>query len=292
MPAGIGPTSARRYSCPMVGGRMPSMSRRVSVRWPGRRDSRDAGGHSSCPGRRGDSLFAVFRCHVEGDRRTGDPMRVVAGKPGMRPVALPSWGLLTPRLCLYTRGSGLSLPMTTTSSAREYAACSRPSRRSRSSRSAADLDSLLAAVARDAPDVVLTDIRMPPLGLDEGIQAATRLRETHPEVGVVVLSQYAEPGYALALLEDGTAGRGYLLKERVDDLDQLVGRDPGGRSRRLGDRPEGRREPRRREGTRRGLAAHRADGTRARRAARDGRGQEQRRDRARRSSSPSDRSRT
>ena len=64
---------------------------------------------------------------------------------------------------------------------------------------------------------------MPPTGLDEGIQAATRLRETHPDVGVVVLSQYAEPGYALALLEHGTAGRGYLLKERVDDLAQLVG---------------------------------------------------------------------
>ncbi len=85
-----------------------------------------------------------------------------------------------------------------------------------------DLDSLLAAVGETQPDVVVTDIRMPPLGVDEGIQAAIRLRETHPEVGVVVLSQYAEPGYALALLEAGTAGRGYLLKERVADLDQLV----------------------------------------------------------------------
>jgi DNA-binding NarL/FixJ family response regulator len=85
-----------------------------------------------------------------------------------------------------------------------------------------DLDSLLRAVGETRPDVVVTDIRMPPLGVDEGIQAATRLRETHPEVGVVVLSQYAEPGYALALLEAGTAGRGYLLKERVADLDQLV----------------------------------------------------------------------
>ncbi len=85
-----------------------------------------------------------------------------------------------------------------------------------------DLDSLLAAVDAESPDVVVTDIRMPPLRVDEGIQAARRLRETHPDVGVVVLSQYAEPGYALALLEDGTAGRGYLLKERVDDLGQLV----------------------------------------------------------------------
>jgi len=85
-----------------------------------------------------------------------------------------------------------------------------------------DLVSLFAAVDAERPDVVLTDIRMPPGQLDEGIQAAVRLRETHPEIGVVVLSQFAEPGYALALLEDGTARRGYLLKERVDDIAQLV----------------------------------------------------------------------
>jgi len=85
----------------------------------------------------------------------------------------------------------------------------------------ADLDSLLAAVETEKPDVVVTDIRMPPNGSDEGIQAATRLREGHPEVGVVVLSQYVQPSYALALLEGGTAGRAYLLKERVDDVEQL-----------------------------------------------------------------------
>jgi DNA-binding NarL/FixJ family response regulator len=85
-----------------------------------------------------------------------------------------------------------------------------------------DLDSLLAAVAAEAPDVVITDIRMPPGRTDEGIQAAERLRETNPEVGVVVLSQYSEPRYALALLEGGTARRAYLLKERVDDVEQLV----------------------------------------------------------------------
>jgi DNA-binding NarL/FixJ family response regulator len=85
----------------------------------------------------------------------------------------------------------------------------------------ADLDSLLAAVETEKPDVVVTDIRMPPSGGDEGIQAATRLRDEHPEVGVVVLSQYAQPSYALALLEGGTAGRAYLLKERVDDIEQL-----------------------------------------------------------------------
>jgi DNA-binding NarL/FixJ family response regulator len=86
-----------------------------------------------------------------------------------------------------------------------------------------DLDSLLAAVETERPDVVVTDIRMPPTGIDEGVQAAEMLRTTHPEVGVVVLSQYAEPRYALSLLEAGTARRAYLLKERVNDLQQLVG---------------------------------------------------------------------
>jgi DNA-binding NarL/FixJ family response regulator len=86
-----------------------------------------------------------------------------------------------------------------------------------------DLDSLLAAVEAESPDVVVTDIRMPPGGTDEGIQAAERLRETSPNVGVVVLSQYAEPGYALALFEGGSARRAYLLKERVEDVEQLAG---------------------------------------------------------------------
>ena len=85
-----------------------------------------------------------------------------------------------------------------------------------------DLPSLLAAVEEERPDVVLTDIRMPPNGVDEGIEAAERLRTTHPEIGVVVLSQYGEPGYAVALLEGGTAGRGYLLKERVAEPGQLI----------------------------------------------------------------------
>jgi DNA-binding NarL/FixJ family response regulator len=85
-----------------------------------------------------------------------------------------------------------------------------------------DLDSLLAAVEAEQPDVVITDIRMPPTSTDEGIRAAERLRETHPNVGVVVLSQYAEPRYALPLLEHGSARRAYLLKERVQDLEQLI----------------------------------------------------------------------
>ena len=85
-----------------------------------------------------------------------------------------------------------------------------------------DLESLLAAVDAELPDVVVTDIRMPPNGADEGIRAAERLRETNPEIGVVVLSQYANPSYALALLEGGSEGRAHLLKERVKDLEQLV----------------------------------------------------------------------
>ena len=85
-----------------------------------------------------------------------------------------------------------------------------------------DLDSLLAAVEAEHPDVVVTDIRMPPGNSDEGIQAAAQLRTSDPGVGVVVLSQYATPTYALALLESGSEGRSYLLKERIQDVEQLV----------------------------------------------------------------------
>jgi DNA-binding NarL/FixJ family response regulator len=85
-----------------------------------------------------------------------------------------------------------------------------------------DLDSLLAAVHAEQPDVVVTDIRMPPGGADEGIQASEQMRKTNPEIGVVVLSHYANPTYAVALLGGGSARRAYLLKERVNDLDQLV----------------------------------------------------------------------
>jgi len=87
---------------------------------------------------------------------------------------------------------------------------------------ATDLQSLLDAVDREKPDVVITDIRMPPTGSDEGIRAAEQLRTTHPKTGVVVLSQYVEPEYALSLLAKGAAGRAYLLKERVSDIEQLV----------------------------------------------------------------------
>ena len=85
-----------------------------------------------------------------------------------------------------------------------------------------DLESLRAAIQQNRPDVVLTDIRMPPTNSDEGIRMAEELRETAPSIGVVVLSQYADAEYALALLDKGATGRAYLLKERVSDLDQLV----------------------------------------------------------------------
>jgi len=85
-----------------------------------------------------------------------------------------------------------------------------------------DGDALLAAIEADRPDVVIVDIRMPPSGDDEGIRVAQQLRESHPDIGVVVLSQYAGTRYALALLDHGAEGRGYLLKERVHDRAELL----------------------------------------------------------------------
>jgi len=87
---------------------------------------------------------------------------------------------------------------------------------------AGSYDELMEVVASEQPDVVITDIRMPPTGTDEGIRAASQIRASHPEVGVVVLSQYASPTYALALLEDGSDRRAYLLKDRVAEADDLV----------------------------------------------------------------------
>lgn len=86
-----------------------------------------------------------------------------------------------------------------------------------------DLPGLLQLIDDERPDVVVTDIRMPPTGTDEGIQAAARLRTEQPGIGVVVLSQYANPAYALALLSEGSEGRAYLLKERVSDVEELLG---------------------------------------------------------------------
>jgi DNA-binding NarL/FixJ family response regulator len=87
--------------------------------------------------------------------------------------------------------------------------------------SVGDLPELENAVERERPDVVLTDLRMPPTLSDEGIRFANGMRETNPDVGVIVLSQYEEPGYALTLIELGSNRRGYLLKERVHDRSQL-----------------------------------------------------------------------
>jgi DNA-binding NarL/FixJ family response regulator len=85
----------------------------------------------------------------------------------------------------------------------------------------AGVDDLLSALDEQCPDVVISDMRMPPTQTDEGIRVANRLRETHPQLGVVILSQYEEPAFALALLEGGSDRRGYLLKERVHDRAQL-----------------------------------------------------------------------
>ena len=88
--------------------------------------------------------------------------------------------------------------------------------------SCGDLKSLVDSVEREAPDVVLTDIRMPPSESDEGIRVAAMLRESHPEVGVVILSQHDDPSYVVHLLESGSDGRGYLLKERIHNRGELV----------------------------------------------------------------------
>jgi len=86
-----------------------------------------------------------------------------------------------------------------------------------------DLPTLLQAVERHRPDVVITDIRMPPTNTNEGIQAAVAVRELDPNIGVVVISQYITPHYALALFEEGSGGRAYILKEHIGHRIQLVG---------------------------------------------------------------------
>jgi DNA-binding NarL/FixJ family response regulator len=87
---------------------------------------------------------------------------------------------------------------------------------------ASDLPTLLALIDEVSPDVVVSDIRMPPTSTDEGVRMATELRAARPEVGVVLLSQHAEVSYALPLLEGGSGGRAYLLKERVADVGELT----------------------------------------------------------------------
>ena len=87
---------------------------------------------------------------------------------------------------------------------------------------AADGAELLDQIEATAPDVAIVDIRMPPSHTDEGLQAAAEIRARHPRVGILVLSQYARPSYAIELLSNGTEGIGYLLKDRVSDLEELA----------------------------------------------------------------------
>jgi DNA-binding NarL/FixJ family response regulator len=87
---------------------------------------------------------------------------------------------------------------------------------------AADGDDLLELVQRTGPDVAIVDIRMPPTHTDEGLRAARVIRERWPAIGLLVLSQHVNTRYALELLSTGTDGVGYLLKERVSDLDELA----------------------------------------------------------------------
>jgi DNA-binding NarL/FixJ family response regulator len=86
---------------------------------------------------------------------------------------------------------------------------------------AEDYDSAVELVEKHEPTVLVTDVRMPPTSTDEGIRLAQLMRTSHPDVGVIVLSNYADPRYAAGLLDGGTAGRGYLLKERVSHFDEL-----------------------------------------------------------------------
>jgi DNA-binding NarL/FixJ family response regulator len=86
---------------------------------------------------------------------------------------------------------------------------------------AGDADELLALVEEQQPDVAIVDIRMPPTHTNEGLHAAREIRARWPKVGIIVLSQYLQPSYAFELLESGAEGIGYLLKDRVSDLDEL-----------------------------------------------------------------------
>jgi DNA-binding NarL/FixJ family response regulator len=86
---------------------------------------------------------------------------------------------------------------------------------------ASNADELLLKVRSYSPDVAIVDIRMPPTHTDEGLRAAQEIREKHPGTGVLVLSQYAEPAYAMELLADSAEGVGYLLKDRVSDVDEF-----------------------------------------------------------------------
>jgi DNA-binding NarL/FixJ family response regulator len=85
-----------------------------------------------------------------------------------------------------------------------------------------DADTALALVDKHQPDLVVLDIRMPPTHTDEGLRAAHEIRQRHPGIGTLILSQYVEAGYAVRLLEDGAEGVGYLLKDRISDVGELA----------------------------------------------------------------------
>jgi DNA-binding NarL/FixJ family response regulator len=87
---------------------------------------------------------------------------------------------------------------------------------------AGDAEDLLRKVGAHKPDIAIIDVKMPPTHTDEGLRAAAAIRDQHPDVGVLVLSQYIEEGYALDLLSDSAEGMGYLLKDRVADLDRFI----------------------------------------------------------------------
>ena len=101
---------------------------------------------------------------------------------------------------------------------------------------AGDGAELLALVEQLRPDVAIVDIRMPPTHTDEGLQAARTIRERWPGTGILVLSQYVRPSYALELLANGSEGVGYLLKDRVSDLDELAAMAEGLSNRAIGER--------------------------------------------------------
>jgi DNA-binding NarL/FixJ family response regulator len=87
---------------------------------------------------------------------------------------------------------------------------------------AGDAEDLIRKVAAHKPDVAVVDVRMPPTNTDDGLRAAQKIREEHPETGVLVLSQYVEEAYAMELLSESAEGVGYLLKDRVADLDRFT----------------------------------------------------------------------
>ena len=174
-----------------------------------------------------------------------------------------------------------SSPTTTRCSARASRRCSSDAGHDVVGR-AVDADDLLLKVRSYTPDIAIVDVRMPPGNADDGLVAAAEIRRTYPSVTVLVLSQHLEPTYMLELVGDDASGVGYLLKDRVRDVDRVRRRRRARGGRRHGVRPGGREDARRRAPP---LDARRADRPRARRAVADRRGTLEPRDRQAASSS-------